>query len=177
MDNLKIFSGNASQEFAEKVARHAGCQLGRRRISRFADGEFDIEIQESVRGCNVFFIQSTCPPANENYMELFIALDALKRASAREITAVLPYYGYARQDRKTAPRTPISAKAVAKLLHTAGADRLVTVDLHSAPIQGFFDGPVDHLFAVPTFVNFGKNGTEWVKTLSGLALIRGVLNA
>ena len=150
MAHMKIFSGNSNLEFAEKVAKFAGVELGKCQINRFADGEIQVEIHESVRGQNVFFIQSTCPPTNEHYMETFITLDALKMASANEITAVIPYYGYARQDRKVAPRAPISAKAVAKLLNTAGAQRLVAVDLHSAQIQGFFDGPVDHLFAIPT---------------------------
>ena len=151
MADLKIFSGNSNHSFAEKVAEYAGVELGKCQLNRFADGEVQVEIQESVRGHNCFVIQSTCPPCNENYMEMFIMLDALKRASTKEITAVMPYYGYARQDRKVAPRAPISAKAVAQLLHTAGAERLVAVDLHSAQIQGFFDGPVDHLFAIPTF--------------------------
>lgn len=150
MRELKIFSGNSNPIFAAEVARAAGVQLGSCDISRFADGEVQVEIHESVRGCSVFVIQSTHPPVNENYMELFMMLDALKRASVADITAVLPYYGYARQDRKVAPRAPISAKLVAKLLETSGANRLVTVDLHSSQIQGFFDGPVDHLFAIPT---------------------------
>ncbi len=151
MAQMKIFTGNSNPEFAQKVANYAGVELGNSQINRFADGEVQVEILESVRGRNVFFIQSTCPPTNEHYMETFITLDALRMASANEITAVIPYYGYARQDRKVAPRAPISAKAVARLLHTSGADRLVTVDLHSAQIQGFFNGPVDHLFAIPTF--------------------------
>lgn len=151
MSELKIFAGNSNPEFAKKVAQHAGLELGQAKFSRFADGEVQIEITESVRGCNVFVIQSGCPPVNESYMELFMILDALRRASAEEISAVLPYYGYARQDRKVAPRAPISAKCVADLMKTAGADRLIAVDLHSSQIQGFFDGPVDHLFAIPTF--------------------------
>lgn len=150
MNGLKIFSGNSNRDFAVKVAEAAGVSLGSCDVTRFADGEIQVEIHESVRGSNVFIIQSTNPPVNENYMELFMILDALKRASAAEITAVLPYYGYARQDRKVAPRAPISAKCVAKLLESAGADRIVAVDLHSSQIQGFFDGPVDHLFAIPT---------------------------
>jgi ribose-phosphate pyrophosphokinase len=150
MNGLKIFSGNSNPLFAAQVAKDAGVQLGSCNISRFADGEVQVEIHESVRGCNVFVIQSTSPPVNENYMELFIILDALRRASAADVTAVIPYYGYARQDRKVAPRAPISAKCVAKLLETAGANRLVMVDLHSSQIQGFFNGPVDHLFAIPT---------------------------
>jgi ribose-phosphate pyrophosphokinase len=151
MSDLKIFSGSTNHGFAEKVAFHAGLELGQAHFTRFADGEIQIEIHESVRGCHAFMIQSTCPPVNESYMELFLTIDALRRASASEISACLPYYGYARQDRKVAPRAPISAKCVADLLKTAGADRLIAVDLHSSQIQGFFDGPVDHLFAIPTF--------------------------
>lgn len=150
MRGMKIFAGNSNPEFARKVAKHAGVELGQSNVGRFADGEVQVEVHESVRGANVFVVQSTHPPVNENYMELFLIIDALKRASANEITAVIPYYGYARQDRKVAPRAPISAKAVAKLLGVAGANRLVVVDLHSSQIQGFFDGPVDHLFAIPT---------------------------
>ena len=166
MSTLKIFSGNSNPAFAQKVAEAAGVNLGRCEINRFADGEVQVEIQESIRGANVFIIQSTCPPVNENYMELFIILDAVRRASANEITVVMPYYGYARQDRKVAPRAPISAKTVARLLGASGAQRLVAVDLHSSQIQGFFDGPVDHLFAIPTFArtwreNYG-HGEEFV---------------
>jgi ribose-phosphate pyrophosphokinase len=150
MENLKIFSGNANVELATKVAEAAGVKLGYSGVTSFADGEIQVEIHESVRGKHVFVIQSTCPPVNQNYMELFIMLDALKRASAAHVTAVIPYYGYARQDRKVAPRAPISAKCIADLLTTAGADRVVCVDLHAAQIQGFFNVPVDHLFAIPT---------------------------
>ena len=150
MENLKIFSGNSNVELAKKVAEAAGVSLGHSGVTSFADGEIQVEIHESVRGQHVFVIQSTCPPVNQNYMELFIMLDALKRASALHITAVVPYYGYARQDRKVAPRAPISAKCIADLLTTAGADRVVCVDLHAAQIQGFFNVPVDHLFAIPT---------------------------
>ena len=150
MKRMKIFAGNSNVDFAKKVAAAAGIELGHCDIGRFADGEIQVEIHESVRGCNIFLIQSTSPPVNENYMELFMILDALKRASAAEVTLVMPYYGYARQDRKVAPRAPISAKCVAELCQTAGADRLVVVDLHSSQIQGFFNGPVDHLFAIPT---------------------------
>jgi ribose-phosphate pyrophosphokinase len=150
MQGLKIFSGNSNPILAKKVAEAAGIQLGFCQINSFADGEIQVEIHESVRGEHVFVVQSTCPPANQNYMELFILMDALKRASAKQITAVIPYYGYARQDRKVAPRAPISAKLMADLLTTAGADRVVAVDLHAAQIQGFFNVPVDHLFAIPT---------------------------
>jgi ribose-phosphate pyrophosphokinase len=150
MSDLKLFAGTSNPELAAQIAKEAGLELGHCEVKRFADGEIQVEIHESVRGCNVFMVQSTCPPVNENYMELFVMIDALRRASANEITAVMPYYGYARQDRKVAPRAPISAKCVAQLLKTAGADRLVVVDLHSSQIQGFFDGPFDHLFAIPT---------------------------
>lgn len=150
LQGLKIFSGNSNQAFAQKVARDAGVELGSSSINRFADGEIQVEIRESVRGDSFFVIQSTCPPVQENYMELFLMLDALKRASAAEITAVIPYFGYARQDRKVAPRAPISSKCMADLLTAAGATRVVAVDLHAAQIQGFFNVPVDHLFAIPT---------------------------
>src|SRR3954468_6394562 len=150
MTRMKIFSGNSNVDFAKKVAQAAGVELGHCDIGRFADGEIQVEIHESVRGANVFLIQGTHPPVNENYMEMFMILDALKRASAAEITLVMPYYGYARQDCKVAPRAPISAKCVAELIATAGANRLVVVDLHASQIQGFFNGPVDHLFAIPT---------------------------
>ena len=150
MRKLKIFAGNSVPDFAKKVAENLGMQLGKSKISQFSDGEIQVEINESVRGADVYIIQSTCPPTNQNYMELFITLDALRRASANSITAVIPYYGYARQDRKVAPRAPISAKCIADLLTTSGANRILTVDLHSAQIQGFFNCPVDHLFAIPT---------------------------
>lgn len=153
---LKIFSGNSNPNFAAKVAKAAGLELGHCQINRFADGEIQVEIHESVRGDHVFLIQSTCPPVNESYMELFLMLDALKRASAKEITAVIPYFGYARQDRKVAPRAPISSKCMADLLTAAGADRVVAVDLHAAQIQGFFDVPVDHLFGIPTMARYWR---------------------
>lgn len=166
MKGLKIFSGNSNPLLAQKVAAAAGVELGHCSISTFADGEIQVEIHESVRGQHVFVIQSTCPPVNQNYMELFIMLDALKRASAAHITAVIPYYGYARQDRKVAPRAPISAKTMANLITSAGADRVVAVDLHAAQIQGFFDCPVDHLFAIPTLARAWReklgNGTDFV---------------
>jgi ribose-phosphate pyrophosphokinase len=166
MNGLKIFSGNSNPHLAQKVAAAAGVELGHCSVSAFADGEIQVEIHESVRGQHVFVIQSTCPPVNQNYMELFIMLDALRRASAKQITAVIPYYGYARQDRKVAPRAPISAKCMADLLTTAGAQRVMSVDLHAAQIQGFFNVPVDHLFAIPTLArawreNFGV-GQEFV---------------
>lgn len=157
MNDLRIFTGNSNRAFAENVAKHAGTRLGKSTISRFADGEIQVEIQESVRGASVFLIQSACPPVNESYMELFIMLDALKRASAKNIVAVLPYYGYARQDRKVAPRAPISAKCMADLITTAGATRVLCVDLHAAQIQGFFNCPVDHLFAIPALAQYWKD--------------------
>lgn len=148
--SLKLFTGNSNPELAQKIAQSIGQPLSHAMIKRFADGEIQVEIQENVRGSDVFMIQSTCPPVNESYMELFLMIDALKRASAARITAVLPYYGYARQDRKVAPRAPISAKCVADLITSAGADRVLAVDLHAGQIQGFFNVPVDHLFAIPT---------------------------
>ena len=166
MRRLKIFSGNSNPEFAKKVANEAGIELGHCEISRFADGEVQVEIQENVRGAKVFVIQSCCNPVNQNYMELFVMLDALKRASAAAVTAVIPYYGYARQDRKVAPRAPISAKLVADLLTAAGSQRLVSLDLHAAQIQGFFNVPVDHLYAIPTLARTWREsmgfGSEFV---------------
>lgn len=166
MSELKIFSGNSNSSLAQRTAEAAHVPLGYCKVNRFADGEIQVEIQESIRGHHVFLIQSTCPPGNENYMELFIMLDACKRASAKHVTAVIPYYGYARQDRKVAPRAPISAKLMADLLTTAGADRVVSVDLHAAQIQGFFNCPVDHLFAIPTLARQWResmgHGSEFV---------------
>jgi ribose-phosphate pyrophosphokinase len=150
MKGLKIFTANSNPTLAKKVAEAAGIGLGYCEVSNFSDGEIQVEIHESVRGQHVFVIQSTCPPVNQSYMELFVMLDALRRASAASITAVIPYFGYARQDRKVAPRAPISAKLMADLITTAGADRVVSVDLHAAQIQGFFNVPVDHLFAIPS---------------------------
>lgn len=150
MKGLKIFSGNSNPQLAQKIAQGVGIELGASRLSSFADGEIQVEIQESVRGEHVFVVQSTCPPTNQYSMELFLMMDALRRASAKSITAVIPYFGYARQDRKVAPRAPISAKLMADLLITSGANRVVSLDLHAAQIQGFFNVPVDHLFAAPT---------------------------
>ncbi len=154
--HLRIFSGSSNLALAESIAKHAGETLSKANVARFSDGEINLEIQDNVRGCDVFVIQSTCPPTNENYMELFIMLDALKRASAARITAVTPYYGYARQDRKVAPRAPISAKVMADLITVSGADRVLAVDLHAGQIQGFFDIPVDHLFSMPVLINYLK---------------------
>ena len=145
---LKVFSGRANVPLAERIARHLGDAPGKILLSNFPDGEISVRIEEDVRGRDVFLVQPTCPPVNENLMELLIMLDSFKRASAARITAVLPYYGYARQDRKDKGRVPISAKLVANLITRAGADRVLTLDLHAAQIQGFFDIPVDHLYAV-----------------------------
>ena len=153
---MKIFSGSSNPEFAKSVAKNLNTDLAKIEISNFADGEIYVQIKENVRGLHVFVIQSACHPVNQNYMELFLILDALKRASAEEITLVMPYYGYARQDRKSAPRVPISAKCIADILVTAGANRLLVVDLHSPQIQGFFNVPVDNLFAIPDLVQFWK---------------------
>lgn len=146
---MKIFSGSSNPEFAKCIASELNTSLGDLQISRFADGEIFVEIKENVRGASVFLIQSTCPPVNEHYMELFIILDALKRSSAKEITLVMPYYGYARQDRKSAPRVPISAKCIADMCSVSGVDRLLVMDLHSPQIQGFFNIPVDNIYASP----------------------------
>jgi ribose-phosphate pyrophosphokinase len=148
-NRLKVFSGRSNIALAEKIARHLGDPLGRITLSNFPDGEVSVRIEEDVRGRDIFLVQPTCPPVNENLMELLIMIDSFKRASAARITAVLPYYGYARQDRKDVGRVPISAKLVADLLSTAGADRVLALDLHAAQIQGFFNIPVDHLHASP----------------------------
>jgi len=149
---MKIISGNSNEPLAKAMANYLGLDLTKASIRRFSDGEIFVEVQENVRGQDVFIVQSTSHPANEHIMELLIMLDALKRASARRITAVIPYFGYARQDRKPGPRTPITAKLVANLITEAGADRVLTIDLHAGQIQGFFDIPVDHLYARPVIV-------------------------
>ena len=151
---LKIFSGNANPELAKKISRFLKVELGDATVTTFSEGEIRVKINEDVRGRDVFLLQPTCPPTNNNLMELLIMIDAMKRASARRITAVIPYYGYARQDRKDQPRVPITAKLVANLLESAGADRILTMDLHASQIQGFFDVPMDHLFAVNTVVDY-----------------------
>lgn len=145
--DLKVFSGSASTELAESICSRLGLSLSKLEITRFSDGEIGLEIGETVRGKDVYIIQSTCPPVNENLMELLIIIDACRRASAARVNVVLPYYGYARQDRKSRGREPVTAKLVANLIETAGADRLISFDLHSGQIQGFFDIPVDHLTA------------------------------
>ncbi len=156
-DRLQVFSGNANPELSREIAHHLGMDLGRAMIRTFADGEIYLQIQENVRGADVFIIQPTCTPVDSNLMELLLMIDALKRASAERITAVLPYYGYARQDRKDKPRVPISARLVAALLETAGANRILTMDLHAAQIQGFFDIPVDHLFSAPVMIDYFRS--------------------
>ncbi len=153
---LKIFTGNANPELAKKIAQQLKAPLGDALVTTFSEGEIRVKINEDVRGRDVFIVQPTCPPTNNNLMELLIMMDAMKRASARRITAVIPYFGYARQDRKDQPRVPITAKLVANLLVQAGADRILTMDLHASQIQGFFDIPMDHLFAVNTVVDYFK---------------------
>ncbi len=148
-DELKLFTGNANRPLAEEIAQYLRVPVGDAEVTRFSDGEVYVQINENVRGADVFLIQPTCPPVNDTLMELLIMIDAVKRASAHRITAVLPYYGYARQDRKVQPRVPISAKLVADLLEAAGIDRVLALDLHAGQIQGFFNIPVDHLFAGP----------------------------
>ena len=152
--DIKIFSGNSNRALAENICRELGTQLGNAEVGAFSDGENFVSIYETVRGSDVFVVQSTCSPVNDNLMELLIMIDALKRASAGRITAVMPYFGYARQDRKTKPRDPISAKLVANLITRAGADRVLTMDLHANQIQGFFDIPVDNLLGNPVFTNY-----------------------
>ncbi|HMK64509.1 MAG TPA: ribose-phosphate pyrophosphokinase [Thermodesulfobacteriota bacterium] len=157
MDNqLKFFTGNSNPNLAEKICSYMGMPNGVIQVRRFSDGEIFVEIGENVRGKDIFVMQSTCSPVNDNLLELLIIIDALRRASARRITAVMPYYGYARQDRKVAPRVPISAKLVADLITTAGARRVLTMDLHAGQIQGFFNIPVDNLFAAPILLTYIK---------------------
>jgi len=152
--DLKIFTGNANIELAEEISQYLGVTIGASKVTHFSDGEVQVRIDESVRGADVFVIQPTSMPVNENLMELLIMIDAVRRASARRITAVLPYYGYARQDRKTRARDPITAKLVANILTASGARRVVTMDLHAGQIQGFFDIPVDHLPGVPILAEY-----------------------
>ncbi len=156
MRGYKVFSGTANEEFAKKVAKHLTLPLSDATIRRFSDGEIGVQISESVRGKDVFIVQPTCAPANDTLMEILIMTDALKRSSANSITAIMPYFGYARQDRKAAPRVPISAKLVANILQTAGIDRVVTIDLHAGQIQGFFDIPVDNLYGNIIFLDYIK---------------------
>ncbi len=154
MAKFKLFSGTANPEFAKKVGRYLNVNVGGASINKFSDGEISVQIHESVRGQDVFIVQPTCAPTNDHLMELLIIVDALKRSSAKSISAVMPYFGYARQDRKAAPRVPITAKLVADMLETVGIDRIITIDLHAAQIQGFFDIPVDNLYGSVLFVDY-----------------------
>ena len=155
-DQLKVFTGNSNPELALEICKYLEIPLGQAEVKRFSDGEIFVQINESVRGHDVFVIQSTCSPVNSNIMELLIMIDALKRASASSITAVIPYYGYARQDRKVSPRTPITSKLVADLITVSGASRVISMDLHAGQIQGFFNIPFDHLFASPVMISHLK---------------------
>ncbi|WP_088051767.1 ribose-phosphate diphosphokinase [Virgibacillus dakarensis] len=152
--SLKVFSLNSNRQLAEEIANHIGTTLGKCTVSAFSDGEIQINIEESIRGCDVYIVQSTSSPVNTHIMELLIMIDAVKRASAKSINIVMPYYGYARQDRKARAREPITAKLVANLFETAGADRMITIDLHAPQIQGFFDMPIDHLQGVPILSSY-----------------------
>jgi ribose-phosphate pyrophosphokinase len=160
LERIRVFSGNANIALAKKICDKLGVSIGKANVTTFSDGETRVEINENVRGMDVFIIQSTCPPVNVTLMELLIMIDAMKRASAYRITAVVPYYGYARQDRKVAPRAPISAKLVADLITTAGAQRVLSMDLHAGQIQGFFNIPVDNLFATPVLIDYMKKNYQ-----------------
>jgi ribose-phosphate pyrophosphokinase len=166
-NHFKVFTGNANPVLAKEICYELGCQLAVANVKQFSDGEVHLQIQENVRGADVFVVQPTCRPVDTNLMELLLMMDALKRASAERITAVLPYYGYARQDRKDRPRMPISARLVASVIERAGADRVLALDLHAAQVQGFFDVPVDHLFAAPVMVDyFSELGGEGLTVVS-----------
>ena len=156
MTRLKLFAGNANPDLAREICAFLSVPLGAALVKRFSDGEINVEIQDNVRGVDVFVIQPTCPPVNDHLVELLVLMDALKRSSAKRVTAVIPYYGYARQDRKVLPRAPITAKLVADLLTAAGVSRVLTVDLHAGQIQGFFNIPVDHLYAAPVMLEYIK---------------------
>jgi ribose-phosphate pyrophosphokinase len=166
-NHFKVFTGNANPALAGEICYELGCQLGAAVVKQFSDQEVHLQIQENVRGADVFIVQPTCTPGDRNLMELLLMTDAAKRASAERITAVLPYYGYARQDRKDRPRMPISARLVASLIERAGVDRILALDLHAAQIQGFFDIPVDHLFALPVMIDyFSELGGEGLTVVS-----------
>src|SRR5690625_4598434 len=166
-ESLQLFTLNSNKELAEEIAEHIGVPLGKCTVTKFSDGETQINIEESVRGCDVYVVQSTSEPVNENIMELLILIDALTRASARSVNIVMPYYGYARQDRKARSREPITSKLVANLLETTGADRILTLDLHAPQIQGFFDVPIDHLVGVPLLSDyFAEKNLEDVVVVS-----------
>ena len=156
-DHIKVFTGNSNPEFAKTVCQELWLPLGKSTVKTFADGEASVSLEETVRGADVFLIQSTCKPVNDHLMELLVMIDACRRASAGRITAVIPYFGYARQDRKAKSRDPISAKLVANMITAAGADRVLTMDLHASQIQGFFDIPLDHLLGAPSFVDYYMN--------------------
>ena len=160
MRDLKVFSGNAHRKMAEEIAEHLKIPLSGADLKKFSDGEIFVEIKENVRGADVFVVQPTCTPVNDHLMELVIMVDALRRASARRITAVVPYYGYARQDRKNAPRVPISAKVVAEMFMAVGVRRVLCMDLHAGQIQGFFNIPVDHLYAAPVILRYIKENFD-----------------
>src|SRR5246127_4791259 len=174
---MKLLSGNSNKPLAQAIAAELGLSLTRANIKRFADLEVFVEILENVRGEDVFLIQSTSFPANDNLMELLVIIDALRRGSARRITAVLPYFGYARQDRKTGPRTPISAKLVANLITVAGAERVLTMDLHAGQIQGFFDIPTDNLYASPVMVRDIRERFDLSKLMVVSPDVGGVVRA
>jgi ribose-phosphate pyrophosphokinase len=157
---MRVFSGNSNLPLTKEICEILGIALGQAEVKTFSDGEIQVDIEESVRGTDAFVVQSTCTPGNNNLMELLIMIDAMKRASANRITAVLPYYGYARQDRKVSPRAPITAKLVADLITTAGAHRVLAIDLHAGQIQGFFNIPVDHLFAAPVLLDYLRQRFE-----------------
>jgi ribose-phosphate pyrophosphokinase len=164
-DELEIFTGNSNPALAREVSEHLSARLGEAEVGSFPDGEVNVEVRENVRGGDCFVLQSTCSPPNKNLMELLLLMDALRRASAKRITAVIPYMGYARQDRKVAPRVPISAKLVADLITAAGASRVLTVDLHAGQIQGFFNIPVDNLFAMPVLIQYLKKRVDGNRTV------------
>src|SRR5438309_10173430 len=153
---MKVFSGSANRELAERICSYIGVPLGQATISSFPDSETYVRIEENIRGRDVFIVQPTCPPTNQNIMELLIMVDAARRASAARITAVMPFFGYARQDRKDQPRVPITAKLVANLLAASGVNRVLTVDLHAQQVAGFFDIPVDHLYAAPVIIKYWR---------------------
>jgi len=165
LERMRIFSGNSNPKLARDICANLGVHLGRANVATFSDGEIRVEIDENVRGTDVFIIQSTCPPVNTHLMELLIMIDAMKRASADRITAIIPYYGYARQDRKVAPRAPITAKLVADLITAAGARRVLSMDLHAGQIQGFFNIPVDNLFATPILLDYMKKTHQGDETV------------
>jgi ribose-phosphate pyrophosphokinase len=165
-DSLKIFTGNANKAMAEEICSYLDVPLSSAEVKKFSDGEISVEIGDNVRGADVFIIQPTCPPVNDHLMELIIMVDALRRASARRITAVIPYYGYARQDKKVRPRVPITSKAVAEMLMAVGTRRVLCMDLHAGQIQGFFNIPVDHLYAAPVILNYIRESFQEVIMVS-----------